>query len=671
MTKIEELKSLTPQERAKSMRALFLKNRNFFKKNYKGFSNILKEDNTAPYLVNIDNDFMTITDTRTGELCHPQVGLDRFAESLGDWTHQAWHDLIVPKLTTHVNYGKYSQFPTRYIESIFVKFPGLFFRIQNRAINLPTLSDDERFSNSVVFFGIFHGLHIDHYLSRTQLRNAAFIEPEIPRFVVSCYFLDYQELDRRFGGLILHVGHDFPRQHIQKFFNNASVTSSVWVRILPGYAFDKIEELMREFRLAWRRGDSCVPSEWGLAGMQNTLKNINAGKKVWGGAVKLSPGSRIAVVGSGPSLTSDLPWLQKHQDQVIIFAAHSAVSALQKNGIQPDFQFNIEIRPWGQEIFDKLQLDPSIPIVTMITDEPDKFKDFDEVLMLAEDGGIYPVVFKNVIPFLSPTTGNVALALACRCSPGQVYLFGLDFGFREADKTHTDQSTTYQSAASHKTQIGSIQLEVAANFPTDIPVFSQPYFNGARHIAETAIAMAKGVKVFNCADGAKIHGATPQRAESLRQMTSRRSRRNSKPLSAASLPLSGYNKQADLVAIRAAFVPQEEGQHWLPFSVPGEERLGQFKQAIHEHLQMEQFDWLEFSEKLDTFAAAVYRLLPPTHISDRRMVPYMAVILELLEAWYVLISFTNNEEEWLGVFDLGLARLTEMIDEMEWEDPFS
>jgi hypothetical protein len=86
---------------------------------------------------------------------------------------------------------------------------------------------------------------------------------------------------------------------------------------------------------------------------------------------------------------------------------------------------------------------------------------------------------------------------------------------------------------------------------------------------------------------------------------------------------------------------------------------------------MEQFDWLEFSEKLDTFAAAVYRLLPPTHISDRRMVPYMAVILELLEAWYVLISFTNNEEEWLGVFDLGLARLTEMIDEMEWEDPFS
>jgi hypothetical protein len=261
--------------------------------------------------------------------------------------------------------------------------------------------------------------------------------------------------------------------------------------------------------------------------------------------------------------------------------------------------------------------------------------------------------------------------LACRCSPGQVYLFGLDFGFREADKTHTGQSTFYQSAESHKTQLGSAQLEVEANFPTDNPVFSQPYFNSARHIAETAIAMAKGLKVFNCADGAKVHGANPLRAESLSQMTSRRNKRNPNPQRKASLPMSGYNKLADLAAIRAAFVPQEEGQHWLLFSVPGEERLDHLKQVMHEHLQMEQFDWLEFSEKLDTFADAVYRKLPPTHISDRRMVPYMTLILELLEAWYVLISFTNNEEEWLGVFELGLACLTEMIGEMEWEDPFS
>lgn len=439
MTRIEELKSLPRERRKSSLERMFRKNQMFFSKSYPTVGRVVRHGAADPFHITITDDFLEITNKQTEELCHPEAGLDKFAATLGDWTHSAWNDLIDGDFVVHPDHGSYSQVPTRFQQSIVDRYPGIYERMKKRIINLPILPNGNRFSNSVIFAGVFHGLHIDYYLNRTSLNNAAFIEPDVSRFVLSCYFLDYKALDKRFGGLILHIGKEFPQNHIKRFFDNAQNTAPVWIRILPGYASDQVEPMLRQLRLAWRKmQDAWFPADHQLIAMRHVMENLFAGKRVFSGSVALSAQSRIAVVGSGPSLNEDLSWLKQYQDQLIIFAAHSSVSALKREGITPDFQFNIEVFRWSDEKLKRFQLDSNIPVVTMVGDVPDKFSGFEEVLMLPETGNVHPVKFKKTIPFLSPTTGNTEIGFACFCKPSQIYLLGLDFGFRRAVKTHVE-----------------------------------------------------------------------------------------------------------------------------------------------------------------------------------------------------------------------------------------
>lgn len=652
MTKIDELKRLSPQKRAACLEKLFLKNKTFFSKKYPDVGKLLRHGGAAPFHIHVTDDFLTITNTETDELCHPEVGLDRFAEALGDWTNSAWIDLIDGDVRNHADYGQYSQFLTRFQGVMLDRFPGLVSRLKNRTINLPTLANGKRFSNSVIFAGIFHGLHIDYYLSRTQLNNAAFFEPDTSRFVLSCYFLDYQALEERFGSLLLHVGEDLPVHFTEVFFNKAQSTGAIWVRVLPGYASDKVEPLMREFRLRWRRmRDAWFPPDLQLNALHHASENVKSGSLILAELAELSSGSRIAIVGSGPSLSNDLDWLKKNQDQVVIFAAYTAVSALQQAGIDPDFQINVEVRHWDQERFDRFQLDPSIPIVTMVGDVPNKFNAFKEVLRLPESGGIHPVEFKRTIPCLSPSTGNTALGFACGCKPEQIYLFGLDFGYRQASKTHVAESSAYKDEATHRLALGSGHLPVAANFSDVDDVYSQPYYNLARLYAQMAIAAVAGqVKVFNCSDGARISGAEPCHAHDIERRP--------------------YDKSIDVKLIRSMFVPLDENIHWQPLPLSGETQLEEYKKAMVRELKMAKFNWLKFTKKIDNFRTSVEKKLSKeiAQQRDQRIDPYFEVVNELLVAWYRFLCFTNSEQEWRQVYDEGYAQLSALINEMAWPE---
>jgi len=652
MSKIEELKKLTVQQRVANLEKTFQKNRRFFQTKYPAIGKVVRPGAADPYHIAVTDDFLEIEHTQTKELCHPDIGLDKFARALGDWTNQAWIDLIEGAVQLHKDYGAYSQFPRRLQESVLNRFSGLYERMKQRIVNLPTLPNGKRFSNPVVFVGIFHGLHIDHYLSNTQVSNAAFIEPDVNRFVLSCYFLDYKALEERFGGLILHVGDEFPHSHIDRFLTNSQNTAPVWVRVLPGYASDKVEPLMRQFRLKWRHiYDVWVPAENMLKELDNTACNIATGANIYAKNISLSNNSRIAVVGSGPSLSNDLAWLKQHQVRLIIFAAHSSVSALQQAGIKPDFQFNIETFSWTPEAYERLNLDKAVPIVTPIGTLPDKFADFHQVYMLPEANSMHPVKLNKTIPFLSPTTGNTAIGFACNCKPRQIYLFGFDFGFRESTKTHVKESTAYQDEEAHRKQLGSNNVQVPANFSEVSSVYTQPYFNLARLHAEYAVALAckHKTQVFNCSDGARIAGA--------------------EPCHSADIPAWDYDKSADIEKICSMFAPLQEKVDWRPYPLDGAAQLEEYKKAMQRELKLNKFNWLRFTRIIDNFRAGVEKQLPRyiAKNKDNRITPYMNVVNELLVVWYRMLCFTNNEEEWQQVYDEGYKVVCSLIEEMTWD----
>ncbi len=649
MTKIDELKKLAPQQRAECLERLFQKNKIFFTKNHPAVGNLLRSVGAEPYHIHVTDDFLTITNTETGELCHPEVGLDRFAETLGGLTHNAWIDLIEGRIQNYADHGEYSKFPLRFQESMIAKFPGLTNRMEQKLINLPSLPNGKHFSNSVIFLGVFHGLHIDYYLSHTQLQSALFIEPEPARFVLSCYFLDYQKISERFGTLLLHVGAELPDSSLELFFNKLKLTGAVWTRVLPGYTFEHVDSILQRIQLKWRQCDVWHPADWQLNGIYNAMENINT-HRIFAEPATLPPGCRIAVVGAGPSLSENLQWLKKHQDQFVIFAVHSAVSALNKVGIKPDFQFSFDIHPFGEEGLNRLQLDPLVPIVNTVCDVPDKFANFKEVLMLVDQAGINPVRFNHMVPFIAPTTGNMALAFACWCRPEQVYLFGLDFGFKEAAKTHVAESTVYQTEAEHKSVLFSGHLPVVANF-SGSEVVTQSYFNLARVQAQNPISMVAGqVEVFNCSDGARIEGAAPCRADEIK--------------------LRPYDKNRDVNLLRSMFIPLQEGVHWTPHPLEGKIQLEKCKKAILSELKMTKFNWLKFSKSIDDIRGCVIKRMPQkiAQNCDNRLEPYLQVADLLLRSWYRFLCFTNDAQEWQQVYDEGYAQFSSLLNEMTWPE---
>ncbi|SDZ76008.1 Uncharacterized conserved protein [Desulfuromusa kysingii] len=649
MTAIEQLKKLTPQQRADSLERLYQKNKRFFKEHYPAVAELLRPGGIAPFHINVTDDFLSITNSNTGELCHPEVGLDRFAETLGDWTHSAWIDLIEGRAQGYSDQGKYSQFPVFFQKSILSRFPGLGNRMNHRLINLPTLPSGKRFSNSVIFMGVYHGLHIDYYLSRTQLQNALFIEPDHARFNLSCYFLDFKKLKERFGELLLHVGQELPEMSLELFFQKSKVSGAVWTRILPAYPSDIMDVFVQKIRLRWRQAyDVWHPADWQLDGVSHAMENIHAGERILSNPHPLDVGSRIAVVGAGPSLSDNLDWLKQNQEQFIIFAVHSAVSALRGAGISPDFQFTLDINPWPESHFERLQLDPSVPVVNTVNDIPGKFSSFDDVLMLPEDGGINPVQFNHKVPFLTPTSGNMALAFACWCKPSQIYLFGLDFAFKEAGKTHVAESSVYQTETEHRAVLFSGHLPVASNFDGS-HVVTQSYFNLARLCAQRPIAyVAQQVEVFNCSDGARIDGAVPAFT--------------------CDVELKPYCKINDVKIIQSMFVPLEKDIHWQPHLLDGDALLNEYKKVMLRELKMTKFNWGKFSRKIDTFRSSLLQSLPKkiSQNSDRRMEPYLQVVELLLNSWYRFLCFTNDAQEWQQVYDEGYKLFSALIDEMVW-----
>ena len=652
MTKIEEIKNKSPQQRVECLNRLFKKNKRFFSKKYPALAPLIRSGGASPYHIDITTDFLTITNTDTGELCHPSAGLDRFSEMLGDWTNKAWIDMIEGRAVHYNDHGIYSQMPGRFQHSILSKFPGLVSRMNQQVINLPTLANGKRFSNSVVFAGIFHGLHVDHYLSRTQILNAAFFEPNRERFVLSCYFLDYQNLEERFNGLVLHVGDEFPHVFIESFLSKAPITAGSWVRVLTGYASDEFDALIRQLRLCKRNiNDTWHPAEWRIAGFENVMTNISAGDSIYAGRVPLSSRCKIAVIGAGPSLSSDLNWLKQNCDQFVIFAVHSAISALKSVGVVPDFQFSLDINSYSQEDFDRIQFDPSVPIVAPINDIPDKYSSLKEILRLPELGGSYPVLFERSAPFMSPTSGNMALAFACLCHPAEVSLFGLDFGFRQSVKTHVAESSAYQTDEDHKSIVGAGYLKVEANFSDAEEVYAQPYFNSARMSAQKLISKVPEVKVVNCSDGARIEGAFPCRS--------------------SAILLSEYDKAQDVALIRSMFTPLTEGINWTAFELDGSVLLDAYKKVILSEFEMKKFNWFKFVEKADKLDSLVKEKLPKKiarqmHELDSRMEPYLRVVNDLLRSWYRLLCFTDTEQEWQQVYVDGYSQLTSLIGELEW-----
>jgi hypothetical protein len=116
-----------------------------------------------------------------------------------------------------------------------------------------------------------------------------------------------------------------------------------------------------------------------------------------------------------------------------------------------------------------------------------------------------------------PTVSNCALSYALRLGFKQIYLFGVDLGFVDPARHHSQHSAYYNAKKGgqelYDYSTHGTGLRVAGNF--EEYVFTKHEFKYSAEILGKAIAEYPDADVYNTSNGAKIEGTFPLALEQL------------------------------------------------------------------------------------------------------------------------------------------------------------
>ncbi|MBE0582739.1 MAG: motility associated factor glycosyltransferase family protein [Desulfofustis sp.] len=641
MSMITRLRMVDVAGRPAIITELYEKNRRFFEKNQPAIARFL-DSGSCPYHIDITDTFLNIVHTPSGLLGHPETGLDHFAEMLGSGDHQGWIDLVNAERAEPHNSPVHCSLLHDFQAGMNAVFPEQAQLLDQGTVKVKTAGAGVNFSPPVVFVGIFHGLHIDHFLATTEVTRIALIEPEPERFEVSCYFLDYEEISRRFGALPLCIGEQADQGIVHWLHSSDKITSRLCMRLLPGYVSERIEPIVRKVSLQQRILDGMTTS------LDNESRGIAAGwqavqerRHFLSSKPRLSSEARIAIVASGPSLAQDYEWLRHNQDRLLVFAVHSAVRPLRAHGIKPDLQFAIDMH-LNEDVMRALQLHRDVPLVAYFKASSPLLAAVDLPLLIVERDVANPVHFEEMLINTHPSTASMALSFACFCRPAELYLLGLDLGFH-------DSETQAISGGIHDTrrkQTDNLHL-VPANFFDHTGILTTPFFNAVKISVERELKeQRQGQHCCNLSDGARIEGTRSARS--------------------AEVVLADYpGKAHDLQAINGAFRMAEEGENWHHYALPGRELLQIFSKTLSSFLTMERWDWPQFVVRLDGALAGAMKVCQQSS-QCLRMTIYERLINDLLTSWYRYLLLTADATTAEAMYREGLRHFLHALAQLDW-----
>jgi len=647
---VENLKRADHKRKQALLLAMHQKNIAYFKETNPELAKFIEFHGTGSFEIRVTDTSVDVLDRSGEKLYHPPGELFQYMAELGSWHHTGWID---KQLIQHIwRGGEHGQIIVNFLNKMYADNPGLKKNMDLGVVSLPKLKDGRRYSGAVVFLGIFTGLHIMHYLNLTEVREVFLIEPDLDRFSLSCFFVDYAKMQDKLGRLMLHVGPEAPQQPIDVLTVRSPITSAVWVRLLPAYEDGKFDELTNRISLRWRGlTEIFVPYDREVRNLQYAVRNIQNMLPLLHQPPKLSEHSIIAVVASGPSLNKDMEWLKENQGRMVIMSSISSVRVLKENGIRVDFQCTLDTE-MDDKLFKQLQLDPDTPLVAYYKIDPQLTKRFNKVYLLPETYKANAVQFLNDFSLTHPTTGNLITAFASWCKPKTLLFAGLDLGFRSAEQSHVKGGwhDENEGVGHAEETAGRDHILVAANFPeSEGQILSLSYYNNARFIIEDALVAIEGdSRVLNLADGAKILGAVPMHS--------------------AELELPDYpDKAADLIAIAGAF-STEYAEIWKPYETSGRQLIEEITEDLIEAVTLEKgFSWPEWSRAIDRGWHIAVSKSTAKH-KEWRVEVYAKLIYDLLSEWYRSMIVTENAEEAEKVYQTGLDELREIVSNLPWPE---
>lgn len=385
-------------------------------------------------------------------------------------------------------------------------------------------------------FGSGYGWHLDRLVDDYDLRHLILVDTDIKRLNTSLYFVDYVALEQKLmvKGFYFTMAYHKDTQRLSEYLT--ALLFNLWPPyFIQGaglyfndYDSEPAKTLWSQLREnLWRlyRGWGFMDDE--ILGLTHATRNALANHPLATKTGVVSDDAVAFVVGAGPSLDKLLPLMRQHQDRAIIISCGSGVTALFRAGIKPDLHLEIERTSETYVMFENPELREFIkdvplvglaildPRVFTLTSKPLMFlKQLDLGASLLEGGKTLPRFRSN------PTCTNGGVDFALRMGFKQVYLFGVDLGFREDGKHHASNSL-YFDGDEKSAQLSAMMKQADQNHKSSKSaegnfggeVRTLELYQHSRDAMETSIAEFFNAKVFNLNDGMLIRGAQPLHAE--------------------------------------------------------------------------------------------------------------------------------------------------------------
>ncbi len=361
----------------------------------------------------------------------------------------------------------------------------------------------------VLLYGLNSGNAID-ILEKNEIEYDYLIifEPDIKEFIISLYTVDWEKIfSRNDIFFILGDKEDFVKEGFINYFSFYSPINAVLFLAISFY-----KERNKDFSQFLEKVILLSMKGWGYyddekEALIHVYENLNEKVKYLREPKKLEKNTNVIIVGSGPSLDETIDFIKSNKDKAVIFSCGTAIHKLQKEGIVPDFQIELERPKERVKYFTNLPEDYRKQITILAADVVPK-----ELLSLYKDAIVFPREFamtqfllnpKYYPVGITPTVTNTALGLATFLGFENIYLVGVDMGYRNIEKKHA--TGTIYGEITEESEF-SKYIKVKGN--VDKYVYTDDIFFWAKNNLEASIKSFKNRNFINISRGATIEGTS-------------------------------------------------------------------------------------------------------------------------------------------------------------------
>ena len=383
-------------------------------------------------------------------------------------------------------------------------------------------------------FGCGLGYHLGYLYERCRLANLYLFEPNEDLFYASLFTFDWQPLldylmSQNMG---LHIFLGQSEEEIMHDIHEVVLKRSPFLCATTFGIIHYRSEALQRLQARVAKEFFTLGMGWGffddtLFSLAHSLNNMEAGVRFFLQGKSLpAPWADcpVFIIANGPSLDACIDLIRSYQDKALIVACGTAITALHRAGIKPDIYAAVEritpvpgsLRQLNDPDYlqDILLLGPDVlhpQCRDLFRDRIYGFKAEEPMCQLLWVNTELMSVYRR-IAHINPLVGNIGVSLPLHLGFKNLYLMGLDNGFKSSEHHHSRYSMYYNETGETRNEFKQMALAqgdsvLPGNFGGE--VISNQLFTSSVMMLGVAIEKFPEAHCHNCSDGAAIRGATP------------------------------------------------------------------------------------------------------------------------------------------------------------------